>query len=79
MALGELKRKRTQLSKEFITVYEADVLENYQYPKIIEEIGKASNVVAFFCVESLPEACHRSIVAKKISSKLGIPLEHICP
>lgn len=36
-------------------------------------------VVALFCVEREPEACHRSIVGNRLAHDLGIPLEHIKP
>jgi hypothetical protein len=36
-------------------------------------------VVALFCVEREPAACHRSLVAARLSRDLGLDVEHLGP
>lgn len=77
--MGELKRKRTQLSQEFVKAYEDEILGNIHLSKIFNDFSEKSEAVALFCVETKPEACHRSIVADHIHRKLGISIDHIYP
>ncbi|MCB0149862.1 MAG: hypothetical protein KDE01_19725, partial [Caldilineaceae bacterium] len=44
-----------------------------------EELGLDACVVALFCVEAEPAACHRSLVAERLAADLGLPVEHLLP
>ncbi len=71
------KRQRDTLSPEFIEAYRRDVLSDFSPAEFLEELPPDTKVVAFFCVERAPEACHRSLVAEKFAQELDIEVEHI--
>ena len=73
------KRKRSTLSQEFVQAYEKSVLDQVDLSSLINRLPDDSQVVALFCVEKEPGACHRSIVAKKLSKQHGFPFEDILP
>ena len=47
--------------------------------RVRDAAREGAQVVCLFCVEGIPEACHRSLVAEKLSRDLGLPVEHIRP
>lgn len=76
---GIAKHLRTGLSEIFIQSYQQECLSVYDSQHFLTEIGPAAKVIGLFCVEREPEACHRSLVAQKLSQELHIPLQHIKP
>ena len=76
---GVGKRSRNELSPEFVYAYRAECLQRFDVPRFVEDLGPTSHVVALFCVEQKPAACHRSIVAAEIGRELGIAVEHLEP
>lgn len=75
-ASGETKKKRTTLGQMFKSEYIKQILEPfdmYNLANVLQTIG-AKNVV-FFCVEEHSDACHRSLVAKEISSILNCEIQ----
>jgi uncharacterized protein (DUF488 family) len=73
------KRSRTGLSETFIHHYQQECLSLYDSQQFLTAIGPEARVIGLFCVEREPEACHRSLVAQKLSQELHIPLQHIKP
>ncbi len=73
------KRKRTTLGQDFIQAYEQECLTQYDTRQFLAKIGEAAQVVALFCVEREPEACHRSLAAQRLAGDLGLSVEHITP
>jgi uncharacterized protein (DUF488 family) len=73
------KRQRTTLSPAFVGAYKAGILEQFDPRSLLKELGPDAQVVALFCVERDPQACHRSLVAEKLEQKLGLEVEHIKP
>ena len=71
------KRQRQQLSREFAEAYCRQVLSSFSASSFLEELPEGVQVVALFCVERAPEACHRSLIAEKLAQELGLELEHI--
>ena len=71
------KRKRAALSPVFIEAYKRERLLGYDSPAFLERVGPEARVVALFCVEGQPEACHRSLVAEKLAEELGLEVEHV--
>lgn len=61
--LGIAKRTRKELGQAFIQAYERECLATFDSDDFIKQIGSDTKVVGLFCVESEPEACHRSLVA----------------
>ena len=43
------------------------------------DLEEDTQVVALFCVEKEPEACHRSLVADKLAKELKLEVENIVP
>jgi uncharacterized protein (DUF488 family) len=73
------KRQRNDLSQVFVDAYQDEILVPFDPGSLLEEIGPDANIVALFCVEREPGACHRSLVADKLHRELGLEVEHIVP
>ncbi len=74
----EKKRTRTELSDEFVEAYRKECIENFDIKNFLEALGSEAKNIVFFCVESTPEACHRSIVANHIREKLkDVKIKHL--
>ncbi len=78
-AEGTPKRKRTSLGKTFIDAYRAAKLAEFDSHQFAARLGKEAHVVALFCVEREPAACHRSLLAERLQRDLGTPVIHIVP
>lgn len=74
---GEGKRSRTELAPEYVRRYEAEVLDQVDLAPIVGWVG--SKHAALLCVERDPEACHRSLIAKRLERELGFEPEHLKP
>jgi len=72
------RRKRTILSDSFTAAYQKVILSSFDLEDFLEKVGNYKRV-CLFCVECLPDACHRSLVANYLQEKLDIPLEHLTP
>jgi uncharacterized protein (DUF488 family) len=60
-------RERKELSPEFKTAYSSRIISNFNFKLFIEKFKKInSKKVLLFCVEKLPNACHRSLVTDKL-------------
>ncbi|MDE0506367.1 MAG: DUF488 domain-containing protein [Candidatus Poribacteria bacterium] len=53
------KRKRTVLNEAFIEAYHSDCLSTFEPASLLNDFEVDTQVVALFCVEREPEACHR--------------------
>ena len=73
------KRKRTELSELFIAGYREECLRAFDSRKFIKQVGDRARVVALFCVERAPAACHRSLVAERLQRDLGLEVVHPTP
>lgn len=73
------KRTRTELSPAFVHAYGKECLSGFNAERFLETLGPGARAVVLFCVERDPQACHRSIVAAKLSEELGVPVEHLKP
>lgn len=76
---GIAKRSRESLGQTFIQIYEKECLSNFNPREFIKELGQDAEVISLFCVEREPEACHRSLVAKRLAQDLALQVEHIKP
>jgi hypothetical protein len=72
------KRKRTELDDTFIQTYFEQILSNFNANTFVETVTPYQKI-CLFCVECLPTACHRSLVAAKLSQQLNIIVEHLMP
>ncbi len=71
------KRQREALSPEFVAAYQTQVLADLDSRAFVESLPPDAQVVALFCVERAPEACHRHLLADKLAQDLGLEVEHI--
>ncbi|HZO84236.1 MAG TPA: DUF488 domain-containing protein [Verrucomicrobiae bacterium] len=78
-AEGTAKRKRTALGDVFVEGYRRECLANFDSRKFVEQFGSEAKIIALFCVEREPAACHRSLLAQRLEQDLGIEIEHIVP
>lgn len=75
---GVKKRARSHLSPTFVEAYKATVLANFDTQVFLDEVDQVA-VLALFCVEREPEACHRSLLADHLASSLEQDVEHVKP
>lgn len=73
------KRKRTALREAFITAYRTECLAAFDPDGLLKNLAEDAQVVALFCVEKAPEACHRSLVADTLAKELELEVENIRP
>jgi len=73
------RRKRTVLGDAFVEGYCRDILAGFNSRKFVEQFGPDAKIVALFCVEREPAACHRSLLAGRLGKDLGLKVEHIIP
>ena len=75
---GEKKRDRNQLGNVFSLAYKNKIIQNFDFENFVgklDEIG--ANRIVLFCVETKPEACHRSIVANELSKRYNFEIVHL--
>lgn len=70
---NEKKSERQELGDVFIKKYTSEILNNFDFDNFRKSLKtiNASRVV-FFCVEEHPNACHRSIITKRLSNEFQI-------
>ncbi|MCJ7701424.1 MAG: DUF488 domain-containing protein [Anaerolineales bacterium] len=73
------KRKRSTLSPDFMAAYQQDVLAGFDPRAFLDDLPEGAGVIALFCVEREPAACHRSLVAEKLGDAAGVEIEHLLP
>jgi uncharacterized protein (DUF488 family) len=73
------KRQRTGLSPAFVAAYHEEVLASFEPQSLSDDLPPDTTVVALFCVEREPTACHRSLLADKLARAWQIDVEHITP
>ena len=73
------KRKRTVLGTAFVEAYRRETLDGFDSHQFVIELGEEARVVALFCVERSPAACHRSLVAERLEVELGATVGHLLP
>lgn len=73
------KRQRSQLSPAFVTAYQSEILNPFNPQTLLDALPSDAQVVALFCVEREPAACHRSLIAEKLAQVWGVELRHILP
>lgn len=71
------KRQRAVLSELFVSGYCEECLLTFDSRRFIEQLGPEARVVALFCVERAPAACHRSLLAERLKRDLGVEVEHL--
>ncbi|SRR5574344_78920 len=75
---GETKKQRKELGLVFKSEYIKCILDKFDIEGLANELVNcgASNIV-FFCVEEFASACHRSLVAKRLSKILNCEIQDL--
>ncbi|HTK08122.1 MAG TPA: DUF488 domain-containing protein [Ktedonobacteraceae bacterium] len=75
----EQKRSREKLSARFIDTYQQNYLAIFDAHRFLQQCGDDTHVLALFCVEREPAACHRSLVAERLEQDLQLVVIHLLP
>lgn len=76
---GVQKRERDDLGEVFVTAYREEILRPYDLGDVFEALPEDASVVALFCVEREPAACHRSLLADRLQEEFGVSVDHLRP
>lgn len=75
---GESKSERLSLSQIFKGEFENRILNKFNFDEFIKKLNEmGAGRVVLFCVEEKAAACHRSLVAEKIYSKMNYSIRHL--
>lgn len=72
------KRSRVVLADQYAERYRHEILEPLDLEPLVRALPGAG-AAALFCVERDPEACHRSILAERLSREYGVAVRHLRP
>jgi uncharacterized protein (DUF488 family) len=75
---GLRKRDRRTLTPSFAEAYVSQ-LAGFEPVAFLAELGSDAAVIALFCVESWPNACHRSLLAERLAAATGAEVVHLLP
>ena len=75
---GVGKRSRRELATEYTRRYTAEILARADLAPIVSALPD-SGTAALLCVERDPDACHRSLIAERLTEQHHIALEHLRP
>lgn len=73
------RRRRTALSEDFIRGYKVECLHQLGASQFLKRLETEARVVALFCVERDPRACHRSLLAERLQADLRCEVSHLTP
>ncbi len=76
--LGAGKRSRVELAREYRERYLEEILDEVDLSAFLAELP-ADTTSALLCVERDPEACHRSLIADRLTAEHGVPVVHLTP
>ena len=75
---GVGKRSRRELAAEYTRRYTAEILDRADLTPIVSALP-SSGSAALLCVERDAAACHRSLIAQRLTEQHGITIEHLHP
>lgn len=75
---GVGKRSRHELAAEYTRRYTAEILDHVDLSAIVSALP-SSGTAALLCVERDPQACHRSLIAKRLTAQHHVTIEHLLP
>lgn len=73
------KRDRGRLSGAFIEAYEREVLRSDSLARFLTALPDGVSNPAILCVERLPDACHRSLLAAGLHAGSRAPVQDLVP
>ncbi|WP_242908990.1 DUF488 domain-containing protein [Actinomadura terrae] len=75
---GVGKRSRRELADAYTRRYTAEILDAADLAPVVSALPGSGNA-ALFCVERDPEACHRSLIARRLTERHGVMIEDLRP
>ncbi|MEU4222340.1 DUF488 domain-containing protein [Actinoplanes sp. NPDC026623] len=75
---GVGRRSRHELAAEYARRYTTEILDNADLTPILSALPDGGTA-ALFCVERDPEACHRSLIARRLTERHRLEIEHLRP
>jgi uncharacterized protein (DUF488 family) len=75
---GIARRDRFDLTDEYVESYTTEILDNADLESLAETI-RQGGPAALLCVERVPEACHRSLIAARMADRHGLAVGHLLP
>lgn len=75
---GVGKRTRRVLAAEYARRYTTEILDHADLTTIVAALP-SGGATALLCVESDPEACHRSLIARRMTEEHHVTVEHLRP
>jgi len=75
---GVGKRSRRELAAEYTRRYTAEILDRADLTPIVSRLS-GGGIAALLCVERDPEACHRSLIAQRLTEQHHVTIEHLRP
>ncbi|MEA2451058.1 MAG: hypothetical protein QOG63_2990 [Thermoleophilaceae bacterium] len=75
---GVGKRSRVELARAYVDRYEHEILDAVDLADLAASLP-ADGVTALLCVERDPEACHRSLIARRLEAEHGVRVVHLRP
>jgi uncharacterized protein (DUF488 family) len=75
---GVGKRSRAKLAEEYRERYLNEILDRVDLDEIVESLP-VDRVSALLCVERDPAACHRSLIARRMSEEYGVSAIDLLP
>jgi uncharacterized protein (DUF488 family) len=76
--LGVGKRSREVLAPEYVERYTGEILDPVDLEPIVAGLPR-HGTSALLCVERDPEACHRSLIARRLADEHGLDVRHLRP
>ena len=76
--LGVGKRSRQELAAEYTRRYTAEILDRADLSALLAGLPGVG-IAALLCVERDPEACHRSVIARRLAERHGVTVAHLRP
>jgi uncharacterized protein (DUF488 family) len=73
------KRARQLLADEYTKRYTAEILDRVDLSPLVASLRHRPETAALLCVECEPAACHRSLIALRMSERFGMRIEHLRP
>lgn len=75
---GVGKRSRAELAPEYVERYTREILDQVELGALVARLPDQWTT-ALLCVERVPEACHRSLIAARIDQRFGVPIRDLRP
>ncbi|GAC1387715.1 MAG: hypothetical protein NVSMB31_00500 [Vulcanimicrobiaceae bacterium] len=77
-ASGKRKSERTELAPGYTSAFTSLVLKQFPFDAFAKEM-LAYRAPCLLCIERVPSACHRSLVAPPLAAAMGAEVGHLLP